>query len=199
MQYRTVWILRGDIAVNQTNARELSRTPEEDFALLLDSYRAHSGRLDTKHYTLGINKAPTSKGALLRILSDPDTAGIVWHSHSDSSGTLYAAGRATVSSQDVAAQPKSPRLAFVSLLGCRIARAKSRWVKALALDRFSDGPQRLAASGNEVSLYQGTNIVTGRTQDSWVKRFAERHANQAEAIQHYHFPDLIDLLPRVRS
>jgi hypothetical protein len=68
-QYRTIWILRGDLSVE--DVRGLTRTPEEDYSLLLESYKRYAGALDTKYYVLGLHKEATSKTDLLNLVKDP--------------------------------------------------------------------------------------------------------------------------------
>lgn len=195
-QYRTIWILRGDLSVE--DARGLTRTPEEDYALLLESYKRHSGALDTKRYNLGLRKEATSKKAALYLIKDPGTAGVAWHSHADHAGGIWAAGRARITPEDIKKSGVSPNLAFVALLGCLVGLNKKEWVAAFGLDRFGDGKLRLAASSNKVSLYGEAHPVPGRGRISgWAKDFAENGASSAQRMLNYNFPDWVDMLPPV--
>lgn len=154
-QYRTVWVLRGDLS--NDDERGLVRTAEEDYCLLLESYKRYSGALDTKYYNLGSQKEATSKKALLNLVKDPGTAAIAWHSHADYEGGIYAAGRARITPEDIRKLGVSPNLAFVALLGCLVGGIKKEWIAAFGLDRFSDGLLRLAASNSMVTLYEEPN------------------------------------------
>src|SRR5436190_1839072 len=98
-QYQTVWVLCGDLTVD--DQRGLVRTAEEDYGLLLESYKRYSGALDTKYYNLGLRREATSKNALLYLVRDPGTAAISWHSHADEAGGIWAAGRARVTPNDI--------------------------------------------------------------------------------------------------
>jgi len=195
-QYRTIWVLRGDLSVD--DERGLVRTAEEDYALLLESYKHYSGTLDTKYYNLALLREATSKNAFLYLVKDPGTAAIAWHSHADSAGAIYAAGRASITPGDIKQSGVSPYLAFVALLGCQVGRFKKEWVASLGLDRFGDGSRRLAASSTNVSLYEESNPIPGRgVISSWPRRFVENGATRLELAQAYHFSDWVDMLPRV--
>lgn len=198
-QYRTVWVLRGYLTVE--DERCLVRTAEEDYGLLLESYKRYSGKLDTKYYNLALRKEATSKRALLSIVRDPDTAAIAWHSHADSAGAIYAAGRADIIPGDIRKSGVSPNLAFVALLGCKVGRFKKKWVDAFGLNHHGDGMRRLAASSTYVSLYETESPIPGQSAiRSWVRKFVEDGASQAELMikdAAYHFPDWIEMLPTV--
>ena len=196
-RYRSVWILRGDLSVSPEEARLLTRTAEEDYELLTNSYKGHAKDLDKKGYNLGIVKWAMSKDAILKTIKDPNTAAIAWHSHGDGD-ILYAAGKASFTPRDIVKSGVSPNLEFVAILGCLAARDKESWLKGFRLDRFPDGNPRLAASGNTISLWQTINIATDRVDDSFGKKFAETHASRAQRLQHYHFPDWVDRISEFR-
>ncbi len=195
-QYRNIWVLCGDLTIDEE--RGLIRNAKEDYSLLLESYKQYSGSLDSKYFNLALKKEETSKKALLYLVKDPETAAIAWHSHADSNGAIYAAGRASITPQDITKSGVSPNLAFVALLGCRVGHFKKEWSTAFKLNRFGDGLLRLAASSETVSLYEEENPIPGRSPIwSWPRKFVENGATQHELAHTYHFPDWIEMLPPV--
>lgn len=174
---KIIWVLFGD-----THGLEV------DVVKLREVYKAREQAVEKKGYFIAMPKGGTTKADFLKLVADPATWAVVWHSHG-ADGVIAGSEGKIIKPSDI--KSRSPKLQFAALHGCETSTLQSEWIKAFGLNRFKDAQKRLAGEGSKTPLW--TMSIGSKTVDAPPRKFAEAYFQNR--FLPYNFETWISELP----